>query len=369
MLLPFDDSPLPITPPEDGSAFVCWSGLDAEQVAFQVSCAAFFQLDGETLVPVTIDEVDVPDPTAELPPDGEPGDFGTSLSADQDAYVPPKLHSDLGVFGYSYPPRQGAKQWTCSIELAGRRKELLINRPRIWKGGVIAKHPDQADIDRIPTSFEWAFGGMDPDTKGYDPETDKGEPGWFADNPVGLGYWTDKKRAEGKLLPCIEDPEAPVEAWNDRPAVQATWFRPSFWFPRAQHIDRMPEYPDDPPEGEDDGPQDFIGARVGLIKPMFYQHAHPDLIFPLLKGDEELDLRGFLPDAKGMRFALPGLERRSRMRIIGDYDVRRMQLDSVLVYPESAAVVLIHRSSHPISPSNSPRTRFRSSTSSSLDDS
>jgi hypothetical protein len=239
-----------------------------------------------------------------------------------------KPGTDVLLLGSAWAP--GGKptwQMDVSITVGPVSKAVRVSADRVWEtGGGGASVAWVTPFVRMPLVWERAFGGID--------ETDKG-PVADARNPVGTGFRASggAKRLAGMPLPNIEDPRALVSSPRDVPPPACFAPVAPHWEPRklfagtydeAWQNTRAPYLPTD------------FDAR-------FFQVAPPGLVTQRhLRGGEPVDVRGATPDGV-LQFQLPAASVQAAYRFGSGADVRTADLDTVIVEPDAARVVLVWR--------------------------
>ncbi len=248
----------------------------------------------------------------------------------------PKEFTDVIFHGTAHNPKK-TKELLIAIAIGKLARRLRVSGERqaeIAPDGTVKFTPARS-FEKIPISAEIAYGGFDADAQ------DRLAPpkmehlhllghravGLFAypRNAAGIGYFIDieRKRANGAMLPQIEDPQdslvperffVPVpEAWLDAPIAALTGWLPHSSYPRiARYIGpRLPSLPPlrkireiDLGCGEDLAELKLLGQ--GEIHPRALQGASPGFAVERLRGDELGILRGLSPEAEEVRFSLPG---------------------------------------------------------------
>ncbi len=280
-----------------------------------------------------------------IDPDIETDEHGRyrTLRDDMDLF-PPKPATDVVVTGRAHAPGKvrelqvgvavGRSARVLRV-LGERRLEVSIEgRPRL---------PDPAPFESVPLTWDLAYGGYDayahdelsPPLRrnGRRVEPSPREEGVFAypRNKAGRGYYldVDRDRANGELLPQIEDPGDPLtaarifvprpKAWLDAPASAGFGWVAHTWYPRIMRgLGAFLEH--DPPakpiremafaDGEDlAGP--FVKNKV---LPRFVQGAAPGLACERLRGDELVILKYLVRGQPEAQFALPGERPRVAVR-------------------------------------------------------
>jgi len=191
------------------------------------------------------------------------------------------------------------------------------------------KQTEPEPFESMPLVWERAFGGAD--TADEDPEKHDYEKR----NPVGTGFVAaaKKERLEGLALPNLEDPEAAITSWKDRPAPAGFGFVGRGWEPRLGHAgtydeawqqNRCPLLPEDFDE------RYFNGGSPGLIAS------------PHLEGGERVRLAGASPDGV-LGFTLPVRDLEVELWRKGRKEAGRPVLDTVVIEPDAGRVMLTWR--------------------------
>jgi hypothetical protein len=128
--------------------------------------------------------------------------------------VPVKAWCDLALLGHawSFPAGQPTHSMLVSLRVATFERVVRVTGDRVWVkslGSLLASPP--ASFTKLPLSYARAFGGA------ARPESDIDFPMPYLDNPDGRGFVARKEDVEGTPLPNIEEVDAPVAAWTDRP--------------------------------------------------------------------------------------------------------------------------------------------------------
>jgi hypothetical protein len=124
-----------------------------------------------------------------------------------------------------------------------------------------------------------------------------GLAGFAATNPVGTGFFLDKRSADGQRVPNIEDPRQLIGAWDDRPAPAGCGFVAPSWLPRRAYAGTYDERWQEeqfPLLPADFDMRFFNCASSGLVCDGF------------LVGDEPVELLNLSPHGP-LSFRLPGI--------------------------------------------------------------
>lgn len=271
-------------------------------------------------------------------PDIEVDDHGRmrALRDDMDLF-PPKVATDVVVTARAYPPGGRAREVMVGVAVGKSARVLRVLGERRVEVSVEgeARFSEPAPFESVPLSWELAYGGydayahdeIDPPLRrnGRRIEPAPRDEGVFAypRNKVGRAYFidVDRDRADGELLPQIEDPGDPLtpgrffmpspKAWLDAPVPGGFGWVAHPWYPRMMRL--MGAFLEhDPPtrpiremafaDGEDlSGP--FVKNEV---LPRGLQGAAPGLAVERLRGDELLILQNLVRGEAETRFYLPG---------------------------------------------------------------
>ncbi|HEU4456418.1 MAG TPA: DUF2169 domain-containing protein [Longimicrobium sp.] len=238
-----------------------------------------------------------------------------------------KPATDVLLVGTAYAPGGRAVTWMDVTLTAGPlRKTVRVFGDRAWRDGVSAAATAPEPFERMPLVWERAFGGVDRAG-----EELRGE----ARNPVGAGFRAPdgEKPLDGLPLPNLEDPGDPIVAWKQAPAPAAFAPVSPHWLPRrsfagtydeAWQRGRAPYLP------ADFDPRFFQLAPDGLVAPGWFQ------------GGEVVDVIGATPAGR-LTFRLPALPVAVEYALDGGKESPPVRLDTVLVEPDAARVVLVWR--------------------------
>jgi hypothetical protein len=270
-------------------------------------------------------------------PDIETDEHGRYRTLRDDVDVlPPKPATDVVVTGRAHAPGK-VRELTVGVAVGRSARVLKVlgeRRVEVTREGRV-RLPDPAPFESVPLSWDLAYGGydayahdeLDPPLrrKGRRVEPSPREEGVFAypRNKVGRGYFIDldRDRADGELLPQIEDPGDPLtasrvfvpapNAWLDAPAAGGFGWVAHTWYPRIMRgLGAFLEH--DPPakpiremafaDGDDLGGP----FRKNEVLPRFAQGAAPGLACERLRGDELVILKHLVRGEPEVQLSLPG---------------------------------------------------------------
>jgi hypothetical protein len=243
-----------------------------------------------------------------------------------------KPGTDILLLGSACAPGERPTwQLDVSLTVGPVTKTVRVFGDRVWQAG-----PAGASVSwvqpfvRMPLVWERAFGGVDPTEAG--PVT---EPR----NPVGRGFRTpaSSRPVDGLPLPNLEEPIAPISTWKDQPPPACFAPVAPHWLPRRAYAGtydaawqrrRAPFLPAD-------------------FDPRFFQLAPTELVTSsYLSGGEVVEVRGASPGGL-MRFQLPQAKLRVTYKLDGALEERPAVLDTIIVQPDVASVVMIWRAALP----------------------
>ncbi|MBU2510299.1 DUF2169 domain-containing protein [bacterium] len=213
----------------------------------------------------------------------------SSIVYNNDLEAQYKDKTDVLINGHAYAPdEKRAKKTPVAAIIGTWSKQLKVVGNRYWDrimGIMYTTEPDY--FEKIPITYEYAFGGMEECKDGLV---------YFLDNPVGTGYAKRKSNRVGQALPNIEYPRHGTK--KGKPYKnKVAGFGPlcGHWNPRIQYAgtydkqweeNRFPLYPDD-------------------FNPRFYQCAPLDQQVPGIQGGEPVQLVGLTPGMGLLEFKLP----------------------------------------------------------------
>ncbi|MDC0672350.1 DUF2169 family type VI secretion system accessory protein [Nannocystis radixulma] len=198
------------------------------------------------------------------------------------------------------------------------RSELVAWGERVWRTGITGLVPSAPEpVSAVPLTLAHAYGGAD--------EWDGLEVA-YPDNPEGRGFYLERSRAHGRLLPNLEDPAAPIRAWDDRPEPVGTGACPQHFGPRVRR-------------GLD---IDATTGAVRQIKPAFFNDAFPKMIAPRALPGDQVVIHGVREDGP-LVFSLPPIALRVGVQIGDDGGERTPVLDQIGVDADARRVFLTYR--------------------------
>lgn len=261
------------------------------------------------------------------------GDPATSSIVYETDFVLRKLTTDVLVCGHAYAPYgEQAQRVDVSLAIAGINKSLSVFGNRVWErslSGLIASKAQP--FIKMPIVYERAFGG------GVQALDAKKVPLWAVRNPVGQGFGNAKEDLIDKPLPNIENPNALISRWNDRPKPVGFGAISRHWSPRIEFCGTYDEA--------------WKKQRKPLLPKdfdmRFYQAAPLDQQSKVfLRGREQVELRN-LSSSGTLRFYLPKV----RPGLITYFSDRKqkhgMRLHTVMIEPDVPRVMLTWHSALP----------------------
>lgn len=260
------------------------------------------------------------------------GDPETSSPRTEPEVAPFKPATDVVLVGHAHAPGPRATYVDVGFQVGPARTLARVFGDRVWYRRMgIESISDPQPFERVPLTFERAFGGWDRTPE--DPDRHVVE----RRNPVGVGYHPTRHTVftEGAPLPNVEDPRQPIRGYTDTPAPVGFGFTGPGWLPRASFAGTYDEA--------------WVETRMPLLPKdfdrRFYNAAPPGQIAPgYLRGDEPVLVVGASAEGR-LQFSLPGtppphctLSTRTATGV-----VLPMTLDTVVVDTDDRQVVLLWR--------------------------
>lgn len=198
------------------------------------------------------------------------------------------------------------------------RARLHAHGPRVWRPGPRGLVPGAPEPTReVPLTLAHAYGGKDR-WDGLDVP--------YVDNPDGKGFYLEEASARGNPLPDLEDPDAPIRAWDDRPEPVGTAACPRHFGPRVRRGLEVDEE----------------AGAIRTIKPEFFNDAFPKMIAPRADAGDRVAIAGVRDDGP-LAFVLPANDLRVRVEVGADIGERTPAIDQIGVEADARRVFLTYR--------------------------
>lgn len=232
------------------------------------------------------------------------GDPMNSTVRYESDFIPFKLGTDVVLNGKAYAPG-GTPATSClvSLRVAGKLKQVLVIGDRVAryvKDG-LPRFTEPRPFVTMSLCYERAYGGIDV-------YSDKAIPYPYPRNPLGCGFTVKnlEQSVDNLALPNIEDPNDLLtperlcvdvySEWEHLPFPAGLgWFQKT-WLPRAQLAGILPA--DRALEQElrqayaklvpSDQREVYLKNGLPDMDFRFFNGASPSLVFPYLKGGEEI---------------------------------------------------------------------------------
>lgn len=259
---------------------------------------------------------------------GEPGQ--SSLIYDTDVVLE-KPGTDCVLIGHAWAPQSGVPHVDVTFSVGPVKKQARVFDDRKWikSGTGTASISRPATFEKIPLTWENAFGGSDTTP------TDQADHVFCLENPVGRGIMagTSKMTIDGQSLPNIEDPANLIQSPDQRLKPTGFGMIAPYWQPRAGFAGTYDE----------NWRRTLNPLPPADLDPRFYSSAAPGLCTPShLTGTEQVLVEGASRNGT-LRFELPAATPRASVRLRQREDDVPLQLDTVIVEPDEARLVLIWR--------------------------
>jgi hypothetical protein len=193
-------------------------------------------------------------------------------------------------------------------------------------------------------------------------------PFHYPRNPAGCGYLMslDRESIEAARVPNLEFPFDPLTpermlvggplAWVHAPLPAGFDWYHATWFPRFAYVGQVPEHepltrevPETAYGWAPPGIMNLAGGRRLFVDLRWLLGAPPGMSIPNLPVNVELRLRHVFPDAPERTVRLPGWLPRVRIAIKPErIQEARTQLNTVLIQPDKARVVLVYAAITPV---------------------
>lgn len=257
-------------------------------------------------------------------------DPGTSSVLLEGELGPPKLATDVVLFGGAVAPARGTTTMEVSLSVGNLSKRVAVFGRRVWgKRLGFTRIEGPEPFERIELLWENAFGGGDTT-----PEKEEHHD-WEPRNPIGRGFFAKKTKADrvGEELPNLEDPGAPLKSIGDRVDPAGFGFVDRGWEPRSKYAGTYDEA--------------WTQERMPLLPldfdDRFHNAAPPGLVAPgRLRGDEPVEIRGCTPEGLAA-FRLPGLAPRGTVRIRHRFVELPLALDTLRIDADARRFHLLWR--------------------------
>ena len=210
---------------------------------------------------------------------------------------------DLFVFGHARPLGGAATEsQTVVVQIGDFERTLWVYGDRCWEGDGEELRPSRpVPFTAMPLDLNHAFGG----TGAWD-----GLDVPFSDNPEGRGFYLSAEAAVGGPLPNLEDPNHPVQRWQDQPRPVGVGPCPFAFSGRLENI---------------------VFSDEGLlreIRPTFFNAAFPEMILPRLAAGDLIFLRGFREDGD-MEVEVPHVDLSVRLTFDDQVTIHSPVIDQV----------------------------------------
>ena len=288
----------------------------------------------------------------------ENGDPQWSTVQYESELAPYKPDVDVVVVGKAYAPGGvPATHMNVSVQVGDREKSISVfgDRQCHYRQDMPPVFSDPEPFTEMEIRYERAYGGRDE-------RSDPDIPFFYPRNYMGTGIALRniEHTVQGLVLPNLEDPNdlltperiilGEPEHWHEQPLPQGFgWFQRT-WYPRCAFAGSYPAYVDVDTVTTEERlgllPKNHIALakqfKLPSFHPRFNNGASHGMLFPDLKGDEVVSMRGLSPDGL-LEFALPGETPEIMLDIGLGAQELQARLDTVGIRPEELEVDLIWR--------------------------
>jgi len=261
---------------------------------------------------------------------------GLSAPLYETDYAHRKPLCDVLLNGSAYAPDgKPVKRATVGLAVGSMKKSFDVVGDRVWDKGLISSTPTPPrPFDRMPISYDRAFGGVDVSAD------DPNRRDTYLKNPIGVGYYplTKGRALAGKPLPNTEESGKPVKSTTGK-------YLPMSFGPIGRNFESRIPF-----AGTYD--QEWLENRVPYwpadFDHRYFQAAPADQHIPYPLGGEEVILRNLTPSGFE-KFRLPSVS----MPILfvpcrGTEKQLDGVVDTIVVEPDQGRFMLTWRVSFPL---------------------
>jgi hypothetical protein len=284
---------------------------------------------------------------------------------------------EVMLLGYAYVPgRRPAPATRVSLAVGKEKREILVFGDRAWIDRKTISRP--LNFDRMPLTYDRSYGGSYPlhldassildvsdpvnrRGRGFDAEAYAQGLGQTLRAPQGFPVLLDYRR----LLPNLENPAAPIAAWQDAP--EPVGWAPSYRDTAISYLHLIRRESERVRKAQQRGsqpPEEQIKDAEAVAQP-FHEYdqwlyrAHSDWIIDLPPAEAPIRMENLLPDAPSLELKLPPL------RLVADYTVygrqgeRDLRPHALVLLPEQKKLYLVYRMPFRFEPGAATERAFR----------
>jgi hypothetical protein len=259
---------------------------------------------------------------------GAPG--SSSLAYDSDIVLS-KPGTDCALIGHAWAPNSRSTQVDVIFSVGPICHKARVFGERRWiKHGWNAPTISAgAPFEKIALTWEHAFGGADCSAQ------DPTNHAFCLENPVGRGMMSRRSNLylDALLLPNIENPADLISKPGQSPKPTGFGMIAPYWQPRASYAGTYDE----------NWRRNVSPLPPADLDPRFYSSSPPGLCTPThLTGTEQVMVEGATQEGT-LCFELPAAKPLAYIRHGRNEEVVGLQLDTLIVEPDVARVVLVWR--------------------------
>lgn len=281
--------------------------IDQERIAASVLARLTFDIVGGSLSPSS---------TQSWPVSGLPWDSPYGPMDGDEVFW--RGGVDVFLFGHARSPGvQPVSRMQVHVGVGAWQYSLLVIGDRRWQRRRDALVPsDPVPFTEMPLTLEHAFGGKD--------EWDGLAVGYPA-NDRGKGFVVEEEHAEGAALPNLEDPDAPITAWNDQPDPVGVGPCPITCPLRMRNGMVL----------DDEG-------HLLEIRPHLFNAAFPRMIVDQVQPGDKVWVDGVHPQGR-LTFRLPDVAPRVRLKFGDEVIDRTLAIDQIGIEADEGRVFVAYR--------------------------
>ncbi|MFO0761424.1 MAG: DUF2169 domain-containing protein [Byssovorax sp.] len=234
--------------------------------------------------------------------------------------------------GFVYAPKGEARSADATLLVGETSIRVRAFGVRVWQQSLLGDRltpTSPLPFQRVPMRWEKAFGGtvsrpagvvsLDGEDVIVPPHDEA-----FAQNPIGAGYYADRRSAVDQPLPQLEDPESLIQSPNDRP--EPVCFAPYSLGGALRTAFVM----------RDGVPDPTLAGRM-------FSRAAPRTTFEKLDPGTRVELGGMRPGGELLGFAVPAPPCAVEVELEGRTAPVSLRVDALDIDAEAALLRVVYR--------------------------
>ncbi|CAN98316.1 hypothetical protein sce8146 [Sorangium cellulosum So ce56] len=225
---------------------------------------------------------------------------------------------DVFLFGHARAPGgREVSQMEVKIAVGDWSRTIRVIGDRVWRRSGDQLRPSAPmPFLEMPLTLAHAFGGKD--------EWDGLSVG-YPENEQGKGYYLEEDHAEGGPLPNLEEPDALIAAWTDRPEPVGLGACP---ITSGQRLRNGLGFDDE--------------GRITELRPTLFNAAFPRMILPGARPGDPVRVDGVLSEGP-LAFQIPDAAPRVRLTFGDEVIERPLAIDQIGIEADRYRVFIAYR--------------------------